>query len=30
MPPFLYRCPDTGDNVQAWAEIIVIGLIIRR
>jgi hypothetical protein len=19
MPPFLYRCPDTGDNVQAWA-----------
>ena len=20
MPPFLYRCPNTGDNVQAWAE----------
>jgi hypothetical protein len=20
MPPFLYRCPDTGDNVQAWAD----------
>lgn len=19
MPPFLYRCPNTGDNVQAWA-----------
>ncbi len=19
MPPFLYRCPHTGDNVQAWA-----------
>jgi hypothetical protein len=18
MPPFLYRCPNTGDNVQAW------------
>jgi hypothetical protein len=18
MPPFLYRCPYTGDNVQAW------------
>ena len=18
-PPFLYRCPNTGDNVQAWA-----------
>jgi hypothetical protein len=19
MPPFLYRCANTGDNVQAWA-----------
>ena len=19
MPPFLYRCPNTGQNVQAWA-----------
>ena len=19
MSPFLYRCPNTGDNVQAWA-----------
>jgi hypothetical protein len=19
MLPFLYRCPKTGDNVQAWA-----------
>ena len=19
MPPFLYRCPNTGNNVQAWA-----------
>ncbi len=19
MPPFLYRCPNTGDNVQAYA-----------
>jgi hypothetical protein len=19
MPPFLDRCPNTGDNVQAWA-----------
>jgi hypothetical protein len=19
VPPFLYRCPNTGDNVQAWA-----------
>jgi hypothetical protein len=19
MPPFLYRCPNTGDKVQAWA-----------
>jgi hypothetical protein len=19
MPPLLYRCPNTGDNVQAWA-----------
>jgi hypothetical protein len=19
MPPFLYRCHNTGDNVQAWA-----------
>jgi hypothetical protein len=19
MVPFLYRCPNTGDNVQAWA-----------
>ena len=19
MPPFLYRCPNTGDNVQGWA-----------
>ena len=19
MPPFLYRCPNTGENVQAWA-----------
>ncbi len=18
MPPFLYRCPNTSDNVQAW------------
>jgi hypothetical protein len=18
MSPFLYRCPNTGDNVQAW------------
>jgi hypothetical protein len=18
MPPFPYRCPNTGDNVQAW------------
>jgi hypothetical protein len=20
MPPFLYRCPNKGDNVQAWAD----------
>ena len=20
MPPFLYRCPNTGNNVQAWAD----------
>jgi len=20
MPPFLYRCPKTGDTVQAWAD----------
>ena len=20
MSPFLYRCPNTGDNVQAWAD----------
>jgi hypothetical protein len=20
MPPFLFRCPNTGDNVQAWAD----------
>jgi hypothetical protein len=20
MPPFLYRCPNTGDNVRAWAD----------
>ena len=19
MPPFLYRCPNTDENVQAWA-----------
>jgi hypothetical protein len=19
MPPFLYRCPNTGEKVQAWA-----------
>jgi hypothetical protein len=19
VPPFLYRCPNTGDNIQAWA-----------
>jgi hypothetical protein len=19
MPPFLYCCPNNGDNVQAWA-----------
>ena len=19
MPPFLYRCPNTGGNVQTWA-----------
>ena len=20
MPPFLYRCPNKGDNVQAWSD----------
>ena len=20
MPPFLYRCPNIGDNVPAWAD----------
>jgi hypothetical protein len=19
MPPFLYRCPNTGDHVQGWS-----------
>jgi hypothetical protein len=19
MPPFLYRCPNTGEKVQTWA-----------